>query len=68
MVKRLLVCVRQNDTVARLGDQSHSLTTGVAIAIYVGLERSASDLFKCADAATYRAKSLGRNTACIKGH
>ena len=50
-----------------LGDAQHTITCSIGIAIFAGLERTPPELFKHADSAMYRAKALGRNTACVEG-
>ena len=50
-----------------LGETQHTITCSVGVAIFVGLERTSAELFKHADSAMYRAKALGRNTACVEG-
>ncbi|MEN9435468.1 MAG: hypothetical protein RIR09_123 [Pseudomonadota bacterium] len=51
----------------RLGDVQHTVTCSIGIAIFVGLARAPAELFKHADSAMYRAKAMGRNTACVEG-
>ena len=64
LAQKILNTMRQ--PVVLRGTQ-HTVTCSIGIAIFVGLEHTPAELFKHADSAMYRAKALGRNTACVEG-